>query len=244
MITSDSKVTTEVGLSFEMKKIHPILLGDEHVAVAGAAGNTALAKYGFETVQEVLTTYAQKNCPVPHNEFKNAVREIEDKLLTRFSQLRGHGVEPSFQMVLGSLDLEGNASLYEFDSTGLAEPVHDDPTYSIIGKGLVTGGILLLRMIGYDQDLELGLVSAFIIDSVSEVDTAVGPFIGESYLMRLGVENERRKVLLGPLTADALREYKEQIRARRSLIRKLWRSCDKYGEDKMAKVLDRVEKSE
>lgn len=48
---------------------------------------------------------------------------------------------------------------------------------------------------------------------MSEIDPSVGPFIGESYYMR----TERGEVLLGPLTEEALKEYKEKTRQRKEL---------------------------
>lgn len=242
LMTSDSKVTTGMGVAFEMKKVYGIHLGDKPVAVVGGAGQTPLAKQGFEVAEEILLDYASKDYPITHANFRVAVRQIEERLVARFSQLRGYGIQPAFEMILGSLDLQGRASLYRFDPSGLAEPVHDTPGYAIIGSGMVTGGILLLRMLGYEQDLELGLVSAFIIDSVSEVDTAVGSFIGESYLMRVD-GGKTKRVVLGPLTAKALTTYKDQIAARRALIRKLWRLCDQHGEQKVEEALEPTDQS-
>jgi len=145
----------------------------------------------------------------------------------------GADLEPSFQLVLGSVDIDGEASLYQFDSRGLAEPVHDDPGYAIIGSGLVTGGVLLLRLLGYHPDVDLGMLTAFILDMVSEVDPSVGPFVGESYLMRVDAKEGERYIALGPLKPEAVREYKDKISRRRELIRELWRLCDDVGEDEV-----------
>ncbi len=243
LITSDSKVTTSLGITYEMRKVYPILLDDEKpLAVAGVAGDTSLAKQGVEIAEEILLSYARESFPIEHNKFRLAVREIERRLVRRFSELRAHGIDPSFQMMLGSVDLEGRGSLYLFDSRGLSEPIHDNPGYGIIGSGMITGGILLLRMIGFDPGLELGLLSAFIIDSVSEVDSSVGPFIGDSYLMRLEVENNERRIVLGPLKEEALIKYKEQIRTRRDIIGRIWRLCDDLGEEKIAEIINEAEK--
>lgn len=85
---------------------------------------------------------------------------------------------------------------------GLAEPVHDNPGFAILGRGAITGGLLLLRLFGrsYEGSLVLDLDSAavlttFMIELVSEVDPSAGPFLGENYLMRI----EEGKVKLGPL---------------------------------------------
>lgn len=241
LVTSDSKITTSLGITYEMRKVFPIYLDEERpVAVAGVAGDTSLAKQGVEVAEEVLQRYARDAYPIEQNRFKMAVSEIERQLVRRFSELRSYGVDPSFQMILGSLDLEGKGSLYLFDSRGLCEPVHDNPGYAIIGSGMVTGGILLLRLIGFDPTLELGLLSAFIVDSVSEVDSSVGPFIGDSFLMRLATKDNKKKLALGPLKDESLIEYKNKIKSRKEIIRRLWKSCDELGEEKIIELLGSI----
>jgi hypothetical protein len=127
------------------------------------------------------------------------VYQVESTLIKRFRELREQGLKPDFSMILASVSPQGRASMYVFDSNSLAEPVHDNPGFALIGTGFVTGGNLLLRLLGYSAEeswlFELGLLSAFIIDVVSEVDPAVGPFIGESYLMR--IENGARARAVG-----------------------------------------------
>jgi len=143
-------------------------------------------------------------------QLEEAVGHVESSLIKRLSGLRGQGIEPDFSMVLASVDPAGRASIYVFNDRGLAEPVHDNPGFAIIGRGLFTGGALLLRLLGYAVEeshaMELGLLSTFIIDVVSEVDPSVGPFVGESYYMRV----EEGRVALGPLTDEALKEYKDR----------------------------------
>lgn len=241
LLTSDSKVTTSIGVTYEMKKIYPILRNELPVAVAGAAGDTPFAKKGFETAEDVLDGYADQEWPVTREAFRKAVQEIETRLVKTFSQLRNQGIDTGFQMILGSVDFEGKASLYLFDGRGLSEPVHDKPGYAMIGSGMVTGGLLLLRMIGYEPDLDLGRVSAFMIDSVSEVDTSVGPFIGESYLMRVETSDTKKELRLGALKEEELINYKDETRARKKLIAKLWKLCDEHGERSVQKLLDSLE---
>jgi hypothetical protein len=131
-----------------------------------------------------------------------------------------------------------------FNESGLAEPVHDDPGYAIIGSGLITGGILLLRLFGLHQDMDLGLFTAFILDTVSEVDYSVGPFVGESYLMRVVKNGDNKYVALGPLKDEFLREYKEKIRTRRVLLQRIWRLCDTVGEKYILTLLEELEKDQ
>ena len=115
--------------------------------------------------------------------------------------------------------------------------MHEDPGYAIIGSGMITGGILLLKLLGYNPEIDLGLLTAFILDTVSEVDCSVGPFVGESYLMRLERKGDEKYVALGPLKEEALREYKNKIQERRKLIRELWRLCDEMGEERVSELL-------
>jgi len=241
LMVSDTRATTSFGITFEAKKIHVVALDDERpLGVVGGAGDPGLVKWGFEVVDDVLKKYAGEDGSVHFSEVRNAVREMEEVFMARFSRLRREGLDPSFQLVLGSLDLDGKASLYQFDSRGLAEPVHDDPGYAIIGSGMITGGMLLLRMFG-QRDIDLGLLTAFILDMVSEVDSSVGPFVGESYLMRLERTEKGRSIALGPLKVEALREYKEKTVKRREMLQKVWRLCDAVGEEKVLNSLDKLE---
>lgn len=132
--------------------------------------------------------------------------------------------------------------MYQFDPRGIAEPVHDSPGYAVIGAGFVTGGILLLRLLGYTPEesykLDLGSLSTFIIDTVSDIDPTVGPFIGESYHMRA----EEGKVLLGSLKEEALKEYKEKTTKRKEIIKKLWQLMDTIEEQKIIEKIEELEK--
>lgn len=244
LVSSDSKATTAFGIAYEVKKLHPIYLeGKSHrpVAIASGAGDTSLIKSGFKLADQVLLTRAAKEYPVSHDSFVKASQEIEAALVSKFSQLRNFGVDTSFQMILCGLDLSGKAAMYLFDSRGLAEPVHENPGYAIIGSGFVTGGILLLRLLGYEPDLELsslGLLTTFVLDTVSEVDTAVGPFVGESYLMRIEDEKEPKRLVLGALKDEALIEYKRKVAERKDIVRLLWNYADAIGENNLKKLLE------
>ena len=239
LVTSDSRATTPVGIAYEVKKIHPIVFGDDKpVAIASGSGEGSLVKWGFEIAEEQLLTCAQKEYPVRYETIRNAVRSIEKRFVQRLSELRGYRLEPDFQMILCGLDLHGKAWIYLFNNAGLAEPVHGNPGYAIIGSGFITGGILLLRLLGLTPGLDLGLLTTFILDTVSEVDTAVGPFVGESYLMRIGEKEGKRELNMGPLTAEALVDFKKRSAKRKELIGRLWRLCDEVGEEKMEDALN------
>jgi hypothetical protein len=243
LMVSDTRATTPFGIMFEAKKIHVVTLGDDkYLGIVGGAGDPALVKWGFEVVDDVLKKHAGDDGLIFFNDARSAVREMEEILMARLGRLRREGLDPSLQLILGSVDLDGRALLYQFDGRGLAEPVHEDPGYAIIGSGLVTGGILLLRMFGWQQDMDLGLLTAFILDMVSEVDYSVGPFVGESYLMRLEKSGDGRSIALGPLKDEVLREYKEKIKARRELLQRIWRLCDTVGEEKILEGLAELER--
>lgn len=238
LMVSDTRATTSIGIMYEAKKIHAITSPDgKNLGIVGGAGDSALVKWGFEVADEVVKEYTGEDGLIYFSEVRRAVRRMEDVFMHRFQDLRSRGLDPSFQLILGSVDLDGRASLYQFDSRGLAEPVHEDPGYAIIGSGLVTGGTLLLRLLGYRPDIDLGMLTAFILDMVSEVDPSVGPFVGESYLMRVEAKDYEKYIALGPLKPEAIREYKDKISKRRGLIRELWRLCDEVGEDEVEKKL-------
>jgi hypothetical protein len=145
-------------------------------------------------------------------------------------------------MILSSVDHSGKASIYVLNDKGLAEPAHDNPGFAVIGKGFFTGGNLLLRLLGYSPEgssaFDLGALSAFIIDVVSEIDPAVGSFVGESYYMRV----ESGKVLLGPLKEEAIKDYKIKVQRRRELLRRLWRLLDVASEEKVEGIIRKLEK--
>jgi hypothetical protein len=248
VVSSDSRVT--VGpVSYEVRKVYPMILksGEDYVplAIAGGAGDASIIKQCYRVCERVLTDMAVKewhNHTPSFGQFEDAVGRIESIFIDRFRALRNHGVEPDFSMILASVDYSGKASIYLFDDRGLAEPVHDNPGFAVIGKGFFTGGNLLLRLLGYSpeesQAFDLGALSAFIIDVVSEIDPAVGPFVGESYYMRV----EDGEILLGPLKEEAVKEYKERVRRRRDLIRRIWRLFDVVEEEAVCAKVEELEK--
>jgi len=164
------------------------------LAIAGGAGDVSVVKQSYRICERVLRDLAVKEWgkkTPSFDQFEKAVGQIESILISRFRKLREHGLESNFSMVLASVDQNGKASMYLFDERGLAEPVHDNPGFAVIGTGFFTGGNLLLRLLGYtpeeSHELDIGALSTFLIDVISEIDPAVGPFVGESYFMR--VEN-------------------------------------------------------
>jgi hypothetical protein len=245
LISSDSRLTFGP-ITYEVKKIHPIYFTHNNeeidLGVAAGAGDSSIVKQTYVLAESIIKEHSRevgfRN--LTFEEFSKVVQEFETKLIHRFSALRREGIEPSFEMILASVDPEGRASMYLFDEKGLAEPVHDNPGFAIIGRGAATGGVLLTRLLGYSveesPEFDLGMLSAFVIDLVSEVDPSVGPFIGESILMRI----ENNRVTMGPLTPEALREYKNRIEMRRQLIKLVQKMCD-YKEIKEDGVKRKLE---
>lgn len=246
VVASDSRAT--VGpVSYEVRKVYPIVLsvagGSVPLAIAGGAGDASLVKQGYRVCERILTDMATREWEgrtPTFEQFEEAVRRVESALVSRFRELREQGLSFSFSMVLASVDAGGRASLYLFDERGLAEPVHDNPGFAVIGTGFFTGGNLLLRLLGYrpEEIMNMGALSTFVIDVVSEIDPAVGPFLGESYWMRV----EDGRVVLGSLREEAVREYKEKARMRKELIRRIWRLFDVVGERKILRMVERLER--
>lgn len=65
VVSSDSKITAGP-MSYEEKKIYPILLGTEGepvpIAIAGGAGDLPITKQACEMCDEMLTDLCTKNC--------------------------------------------------------------------------------------------------------------------------------------------------------------------------------------
>ena len=248
VVSSDSKVT--VGpVSYETRKVYPIILTLDGksvpLAIAGGAGDASLIKQSYRICERVLSDLAARECEKKtpsFDQFEKSVKQIETIFIKRFRELREEGLDLSFGMILASVDPHGKASIYLFDDRGLAEPVHENPGFAVIGTGFFTGGNMLLRLLGYSPEgsymLDIGALSTFVIDVVSEIDPAVGSFIGESYYMRV----EDDEVLLGPLKEEAIKEYKERARQRKEIIRCIWRIMDSVGEEKIREKMKELER--
>ena len=250
VMASDSRVSLHY-LTFEERKIYPIVFqgkdGEIPVAIAGGAGDVSIIKQAFRISEKIFRRYWEEiwNKKSPKFEqFEDAVNDIERELISRFRYLRSEDIDLSFGMILGGLSPSGKASMYLFDERGLAEPIHENPGFALIGSGFFTGGNLLLKLLDYDPnnpaDFDLGLLTAFIIDLVSEVDASVGPFVGESWLMRI----ENGNTVLGPLKEESIKEFKERVKLRRKIIREIWRLGDHLGEEEILKVIEKIEKKE
>ncbi len=248
LVSADSRASS--GWVFhEERKIKPVFFvlddGRElNLGIVGGSGDAVLVKQGFSIIESAFRAWFERvgsgegRNPFT-DEFDDVVADIESRLVTRYRSLKESGIEPSARLLLASVTHDGEPRLYVFDDRGLAEPVHNNPGYALLGAGVITGGLLLLRLLDYSPgeawEWDLGLLSAFIIDMVSEVDPSVSPFLGESYFIRY--DEEKKKVVLGPLKEEAYKKYKEQVRKRKSLFKLLWNAAENCGEDAVERKL-------
>lgn len=240
LITSDSKATSNTSATYQTKNLHTIMLHNKPVAIATGAGDPPTVKWGLEVVQETLLYYSQQEYPLRFTTLRKAIEEIEAIYIRRFKEFKTLGMAPYFRMLMCTLDDDAKASIQLFDERGLAEPRHDNPGYAIIGSGPISGGILLLRLLGYANATSIGILTTFIIDRLSEIDQTVGPFTGESYLMTIDETNQDKKeILLGYPNNEGLQQLKERSTKRKELIRKLWQLCDQpNGENTVEQALN------
>lgn len=217
VMSSDSKVTAGF-VSYEVKKVYPITLNIDQefipLAIFGGSGDETIVKQSYRICEKILIEMAEKewgNKTPSFNQFESSIKEIEATLIKRYRELKENNIlDAAASLILASVDTRGKASIYLFDERGLANPVHDNPGYAVIGSGFYTGGNMLLKLLGYSPKetytLDLGALSTFIIDTVSEIDTSVGPFVGESYLMGA----EEGKVVINLLSEEALKNTKKK----------------------------------
>lgn len=249
VMSSDSKVTAGI-VSYEAKKVYPITLKIDQefipLAIFGGSGDATIVKQSYRICEKILIELAEKewgNKTPSFNQFESSIKEIEASLIKRYRELKENNISDTVaSLILASVDTNGKASIYVFDERGLADPVHDNPGYAVIGSGFYTGGNMLLKLLGYGSKetytLDLGALSTFIIDTVSEVDSSVGPFVGESYLM--GVEEG--KVVINLLSEEALKKYKEKTLKRKEIIKRMWRLLDTLEEQKIEEKIEELEK--
>jgi hypothetical protein len=241
LVTADTRVSSFVGIMREERKVFPIVFyknGEEYdLALVAGSGDAAIIKQNMENIQKIFGTWftsLQKPRNPKEDEIEEIVEEIENYLINRYSQLEKVGIKPETNMLLATVTQEGNPKLYRFDDRGLCEPLHDNPGYALIGSGTLTGGLLLLKLFDYDPIKfvgDRGLFSSFLIDCVSEVDTSVSPFTGDSFYIRW--DENKKKVVMGPLSPEWIKEFKEKSALRKRLIPLFWFILDKLGEEKI-----------
>jgi 20S proteasome alpha/beta subunit len=155
-------------------------------------------------------------------QFDGTMHLIEQTIMNQLSEYRNFGLEISLSLIVGGVDVNGKGSLWEIDSRGIAHKIDEFPGYSCIGSGFVIGGNLLLQQFLHPSlimDINRGMVfCAYVIDQVSQVDPAVGPFDGEVVLI-----NKRGSYMLN---RDQLPPIQQEIKARQRLLQKLFLTID------------------
>jgi hypothetical protein len=157
-------------------------------------------------------------------------------------------VDARADLLLETVTSEGEPLLYTFNREGLAEPRHENPGYALLGTGEITGGLLLMRLLGYSPKLadigDAGLLSMFIIDMVSEVDPNVSPFLLPDSSVYIRHNPERREVTMGALTPEAFQEYKNRISEVKEILKKLWSIIEQGKEKEVSDTFEKLLSSE
>jgi len=252
-VFSDSKETMGnelISMNRKCRKVYPILFGKQYVgsraaplAIWSGAGDSTFLKKGKSICETILKDHYIKEWEKAHptfDQFGEAVEIIEESLLQKFKEYDKRNLDIALEMILGSVDNSGKVSLYQFNSEGLSEQLHDDPGYAILGCGYLTGANVLLNMLGYDLEnswrFDSHALIAFVIDRVSEIDPAVGWFEGDGYIM--WVENDQ--VFMGPLKENYIRRYQTTSQLRTDMIRYLWSLCDESGDKEVSRKMARL----
>lgn len=243
LITSDSKVTAGF-VSYETKKIYPIKIGEQSLAIAAGSGDASLIKQACRLAEVTIRNrYLNQwgNQQPTFEQFEEAVKHIESRLIRRFRELKNLDIEIRFRMILGNLSTDNRISLYVFDSRGLAQPVHYNPGYSIIGMGSITGGVLLYNLLGCNpRDMTIqraSYLSTFIIDAVSDIDPTVGPFVGELWYIRM--ENDTIRV--SELFEEYIEPITREIEKRKEILTRIWKCCDDIDSETIIEAIERLE---
>jgi hypothetical protein len=260
LVFADSRETLGDGTSRKVEKVHPIYhhrrnlsskeralnpgippLAKKFIPLAlwSGAGDTLILRECNETCDRMLKKMFEEKWdrqPPDFGQFHKAAESIGNELRKKMP-LRPRD-QP--EMVLGSVDLNGRVSLYQFPpgSDFTPELVHDDPGYAILGSGKIPGGAhALYDLLGYtlknSWKFEADVLAAFLINRVTEVQENVGGDV-DGYIM------SARKLERLENTA----EYNEQSRLRTDVIRLVWKLCDDSGDEKrILKELTKLEKS-
>lgn len=137
---------------------------------------------------------------------------------------------------MGSVDLEGKASLRVFDNRGIAQPVHGDLGFASIGSGFYLGGNLLLQQFyspNLDSD-EASELAAYVINQVSKVDAAVGAFEGDAFYFRTSTN---RRPLLGDISALGYRNLKTECKWKQKLLKYVWEQCYAFKGKELSNII-------
>jgi len=248
VVSADTRVSGPVVYGEERKvDVVRVRMGDGRVltpAVVAGAGDGALVKQSFTLVEQTFRRILQADAGGGGQPdaagLDQAVAAVEDSLIQRYRSLREAGLEPDTSLLLASVTREGEPRLYAFDSRGLAEPRHTSPGYAMLGKGALTGGQLILSMLGYEpsKTWDLGLLSAFLIDAVSTVDPSVSPFWDPRSSVYIRLEGS--EVVAAALTEEATRDTAKRVAERKALIRMLWDTLEQLGDTQAEQAVSKA----
>lgn len=229
---SDSRETYGYLTIHPTRKIVPIVVtaGTTQVLLCTIAGSgdSAIIKNTGEIVRKILNEkcIGEWSGQRPtYEQFSDSMALIEQAVINKLAYYKGCGVDIVLTMILGGVDVNGRAYLWELDERGVAHKIDDFPGYVCIGSGFTLGGNLLLQQF-LDPALVMdsnrgGLFAAYVIDQVSKVDPAVGSFDGEMDIIN--------KNGIGFLDKKHLPSIQQEIRAREQVLRKLNMSFDAMG---------------
>ena len=244
-MSSDSRLTESSGLVSSVHKIEAIWLPGSpecDIALPAGAGDVSIIRHTISILGDTLKGQAEETwshkSPPTLKDFDSVMQDAETQIVKKYNMFRNLGLDISANIVVATVAGDGKAGIYLIDSRGMITPVHDNPGYVCIGSGFVTGGNLLLNQL-YNPELDdtMGAtLSAFIINQVSRVDPAVGPFDGESYYFRMN----NKSPIFGKMTMEAFQKYKTNVEGRDQLFRKVWEFCDTVGSEKALKFIEKA----
>ena len=249
-ITADRKASGDIIV--DVDKIIPIAyLGDKQnddnakeidLALVSGAGHPGLIRQFARIVEDIFLkafTNTWSNKEPSFHQFEQATLIVQDEYMNRLNMIRRNGSNAMAHLLLCGLDRTGKVSMYEFDYDGIAIAVHDSPGFACLGRGFLTGGDIIMKLLWNPEinaDWSLYL-SAFTLNMVTLVDPSVGSFEGDSWYFRL-VDG---KPSFGPLRSTSLENTRARVELRRQLLKLTWDLCDETDEDTVKKVLNELE---
>lgn len=242
IISSDSKETYGP-TTYRTKKIFPVILRLEGrqvpLAITAGSGDVPMFKNMFEIVKnrfEHRCIHDWDGKRPSYNQFEDTVHYIEQEIMSRLRVYRENGLAIKLSIIVGGVDPEGKASLWEIDDRGVAHKADDFPGYACIGSGFFLGGNLLLQMFLHPDlqfDVNIGSrISAFIINQVSQIDRNVGPFEGESHYFD-------KNGMYSLDASTALPKIQKEFNATSELLRKVFLQSSVSGAEALDKKISR-----
>ncbi|RLE87593.1 MAG: hypothetical protein DRJ67_04355 [Thermoprotei archaeon] len=245
VVTADTRASGD-HIYGEERKVYPVYLtkeGEEiDLAVVAGSGSSSLVKRSCELIKDRFLDFARQYGRDPNeNEVRYLIEDIEGALMMRYYRLRELGVSEYANVLLATVTRDGKPMLYLFEPSGLANPMHEVPGYVVLGHGELTGARLLLTLLGYSPERsyhwDYSVLTAFIIDVVSMVDPTVSPLTDPMSSVYIRYDEEKGKVVMGPLTSDAFKNTKDSVQRRIEAVRLLWEAMEVAGEETILKSL-------